>query len=113
MKDQQRTQRFRLGKLAKFRPDVPGRDDAPCDQGECNTSEKGDLRVHKILLLRLQPLWAAACRRGFAVIQIPVQGRVGDTVFAPPDFRGRGELRMRWKRTAKFAVVASKIETRT
>jgi hypothetical protein len=40
-------------------------------------------------------------------------GKVGNTVLTPPDIGLGRELRLRWERTAQFAVVPIQIEART
>jgi len=59
MEDEKRAQRFSPLPDAEFRPDISGRDHSPRDQAECDAGEKSELRLHKFLLLRFQPLRAA------------------------------------------------------
>ena len=50
-----------------LRPDVSVGDDSPRHEAECDADEKTELRLHKFLLLRFQPVWAACGRSGFLV----------------------------------------------
>src|SRR5215471_21042085 len=61
---EQRAQRFSPLPDAEFRPDISGGDHSPRDQAECDADEKRELRLHKFLLLRFQPLRVAGVRSG-------------------------------------------------
>src|SRR5215468_1035137 len=109
VEDEQRAQGFGLLTEAEFRPDISGGDHSPRDQAECDAGEKSELRLHKFLLLRFQPLRAAGGRSGLLVDWRCSLSRVGDTALAPPHFGVCGELRLRRERTAQFAVVSVQI----
>src|SRR5215471_18529872 len=64
VEDEQRAQAFGPLTEAEFRPDISGGDHSPRDQAECDADEKSELRLHKFLLLRFQPLRVAGVRSG-------------------------------------------------